>query len=62
MNRDHVVRAIPCARRDTSLESLKLLVMGYLPSGLARERGYAATDSVGADIEEVVLHKVTHLA
>ena len=62
MNLEHVVRAVSCARGDASLESLNLLVMGDLPSGRERERGYAAINSDGAEIEEVVLHKVTHLA
>jgi microcompartment protein CcmK/EutM len=44
-------------RKDPSLESLKLLIVENLTTGLEKEGGYVvAVDSVGAGMGEVVLY------
>ena len=52
-----IVGSVVSTRKDKSLESLKLLVVENLTTGLEREGGYVvAVDSVGAGIGEVILY------
>ncbi|MGQ0646248.1 MAG: EutN/CcmL family microcompartment protein [Gemmatimonadaceae bacterium] len=52
-----VVGTVVATRKDPSLESLKLLIVDNLTTGLDREGGYVvAVDSVGAGMGEVVLY------
>lgn len=52
-----VVGSVVSTRKDSSLDSLKLLIVENLTTGLEREGGYVvAIDSVGAGIGEVVLY------
>jgi microcompartment protein CcmK/EutM len=57
MKLGRIVGTVVSTRKDASLESLKLLVVDNLTTGLEREGGYVvAVDSVGAGIGEVVLY------
>jgi microcompartment protein CcmK/EutM len=57
MKLGRVVGTVVATRKDASLESLKLLVVDNLTTGLEREGGYVvAVDSVGAGMGEVVLY------
>ncbi len=52
-----VVGTVVSTRKDPSLESLKLLIVDNLTTGLEKEGGYVvAVDSVGAGMGEVVLY------
>ena len=52
-----IVGSVVSTRKDSSLDSLKLLIVENLTTGLEREGGYVvAIDSVGAGIGEVVLY------
>ena len=57
MKLGRVVGTVVATRKDPSLESLKLLIVENLTTGLEREGGYVvAVDSVGAGMGEVVLY------
>lgn len=57
MKLGRIVGTVVSTRKDPSLESLKLLVVDNLTTGLEREGGYVvAVDSVGAGMGEVVLY------
>jgi carbon dioxide concentrating mechanism protein CcmL len=57
MKLGRIVGTVVSTRKDASLESLKLLVVENLTTGLDREGGYVvAVDAVGAGIGEVVLY------
>lgn len=52
-----IVGTVVSTRKDSSLESLKLLVVENLTTDLEREGGYVvAVDSVGAGLGEVILY------
>jgi ethanolamine utilization protein EutN/carbon dioxide concentrating mechanism protein CcmL len=52
-----IVGSVVSTRKDSSLESLKLLIVENLTTALEREGGYVvAVDSVGAGIGEVILY------
>ncbi|MEO6443645.1 MAG: EutN/CcmL family microcompartment protein [Gemmatimonadaceae bacterium] len=52
-----VIGSVVSTRKDESLESLTLLIVENLTTGLEREGGYVvAVDSVGAGVGEVVLY------
>ncbi|MFN2400734.1 MAG: EutN/CcmL family microcompartment protein [Gemmatimonadaceae bacterium] len=52
-----IVGTVVSTRKDSSLESLKLLVVENLATDLEREGGYVvAVDSVGAGLGEVILY------
>lgn len=57
MKLGRIVGTVVSTRKDASLESLKLLIVDNLTTGLEREGGYVvAVDSVGAGMGEVVLY------
>lgn len=57
MKLGRVVGTVVSTRKDQSLESLKLLIVENLTTGLEREGGYViAVDSVGSGLGEVVLY------
>lgn len=57
MRLGRIVGTVVSTRKDTSLESLKLLVVENLTTGLEREGGYVvAVDAVGAGLGEVILY------
>ena len=57
MKLGRIVGSVVSTRKDSSLESLKLLIVENLTTALEREGGYVvAVDSVGAGIGEVILY------
>lgn len=57
MKLGRIVGTVVSTRKDPSLESLKLLVVENLTTGLEKEGGYViAVDSVGAGVGEVILY------
>jgi len=57
MKLGRVVGTVVSTRKDPSLESLKLMIVENLTTGLEREGGYViAVDSVGSGLGEVVLY------
>jgi microcompartment protein CcmK/EutM len=57
MKLGRIVGTVVASRKDSSLESLKLLVVANLSTTLEREGGYVvAVDSVGAGVGEVILY------
>lgn len=57
MKLGRIVGSVVATRKDSSLESLKLLIVENLTTALEREGGYVvAVDSVGAGIGEVILY------
>jgi microcompartment protein CcmK/EutM len=57
MKLGRIVGCVVSTRKDPSLESLKLLIVENVTTGLEREGGYVvAVDSVGAGIGEVILY------
>lgn len=57
MKLGRIVGTVVSTRKDASLDSLKLLVVENLTTGLEREGGYVvAVDSVGAGLGEVILY------
>jgi microcompartment protein CcmK/EutM len=57
MKLGRIVGTVVSTRKDPSLESLKLLVVENVTTGLEVEGGYVvAVDSVGAGLGEVILY------
>ncbi|MCC6319208.1 MAG: EutN/CcmL family microcompartment protein [Gemmatimonadaceae bacterium] len=57
MKLGRVSGTVVSTRKDPSLESLKLLIVENVTTGLEKEGGYVvAVDSVGAGVGEVVLY------
>ena len=57
MKLGRIVGTVVASRKDSSLDSLKLLIVVNLTTTLEREGGYVvAVDSVGAGVGEVILY------
>jgi len=57
MKLGRIVGTVVASRKDTSLDSLKPLIVVNLSTTLEREGGYVvAVDSVGAGVGEVILY------
>jgi microcompartment protein CcmK/EutM len=57
MKLGRIVGTVVASRKDSSLDSLKLLIVVNLSTTLEKEGGYVvAVDSVGAGVGEVILY------